>query len=175
MPRPPDRAEPDVTLEPLGPQHAEAMYAVMADAALYRHLDYGPPVSAEYLRGLYTRLAGGAPEGSGEVWINWVILEDGVAVGYVQSTVVPAKREAWIAYVLGTKHQGRGHATRACRALMVHAEATYPVAHWLATVEQDNAASIALLERLRFRRAGEDEAAARELTPTERLFVFSPP
>src|SRR5687767_16038082 len=110
MPRKADRVETESTLEPLGPQHAEAMYAVMADAALYRHLDYGPPASAEYLRELYARLARGAPEGSGQVWINWAILEDGVPVGYVQSTVVPAKREAWIAYVLGTKHQGRGHA-----------------------------------------------------------------
>lgn len=167
MPRPPEASRKGPVLEPLGPQHAEALYEVLADPALYRFLDYGPPPSAEYLRELYARLARGAPQDSGQVWINWAILEAGVAAGYVQATVVPAKGEALLAYVLGARYQGCGHATRACEALMEHVG----VARWLATVEHDNAASIALLRRLGFRAASADEASGRDLTPTERLYV----
>jgi RimJ/RimL family protein N-acetyltransferase len=167
MPRPPEAARQDMALEPLGPQHAAALYEVLADPTLYRFVDYGPPPSAQHLRDVYTRLARGAPEGSGQVWINWAILEAGKPAGYVQATVVPAKGEAWLAYVLGARYQGRGHATRACEALMNHVGA----ARWLATVEHDNAASIALLGRLGFRAASGEETSGRDLTPTERLYV----
>lgn len=139
--------EPEALLEPLGPEHAEAMWAVVSEPALYRYLDYGPPPSAEYLRDLYARR------------------------GMCSRRVVPGKGEAWIAYVLGAKHQGRGHATRACRALMAHVDADYAVARWLATAEHDDAASIAVLGRLGFRPARPEEQEGRDLTQSERLFL----
>ena len=174
MPPKPEVEDAGPELEPLGPQHAAAMFAVLAEPALYRFLDYGPPPSVEYLHELYSRLARGAPRDSGQAWINWVILDRGTPAGYVQATVVPSKAEAWIAYVLGTAHQGRGLATRACRALIEHVEREHGVSRWLATVEHDNAPSIALLERLGMRPARDDEAAARELTASERLYLAPP-
>jgi ribosomal-protein-alanine N-acetyltransferase len=167
MPRP---EPPAFTLEPLGPQHAEAMYEVLAEPALHRYLDYGPPESADYLRGLYTRLARGAAPDSGEVWVNEVILVDGVAAGYVQATVVPGKAEAWIAYVLGSRFHGLGLATRASRDLMSRLEGRHGIARWLASVEHDNDASIALLERLGFEQADRAAASERGLEETERLY-----
>ena len=79
---------PTLTLEPLLASHAEAMFELLSDRAIYQYLDYSPPASVEYLRGVYLRLeARRSPDGS-EAWLNWVIRpRDQPLVGYVQATV----------------------------------------------------------------------------------------
>ncbi len=79
---------PELTLEPLHTSHAEAMFELLRDPAIYEYLDYSPPASVEYLRDVYARLeARRSPDGS-EAWLNWVIHpRDHPLVGYVQATV----------------------------------------------------------------------------------------
>lgn len=170
MPRP-EGTVAAFRLEPLAPAHAEAMFAVLSDPGLYRYLDYGPPATVEELRATYGRLAAGAPVDSGHVWVNEVILVEGTPAGYVQSTVVPAKGEAWIAYVIGAAHQGRGLAVRAATDLIQRLTRRHGITRWLAMTEQDNHASIAVLARLGFGAADAAEHARRDAGPTERLFV----
>lgn len=90
----------ELTLEPLRTSHAEEMFEVLGDEAIYRYLDYSPPSSVEHLRGVYAKLeARRSPDGS-EAWLNWVIRPQGESlVGYVQATVA-AGRSAHVAYVL---------------------------------------------------------------------------
>jgi RimJ/RimL family protein N-acetyltransferase len=165
----------DLVLEPLTVGHADAMYEVLSDPALYRYLDYPPPPSAEQLRSVYARLeARRSPDGS-QLWLNWVVRpKDGPPLGYVQATVT-ADHTAWVAYVFSRRHWGRGHATEATRAVLDHLASSYGVTRYLATVEAENERSIRLLERLGFRPATPQEAASQALSPTERLFVCHGP
>jgi RimJ/RimL family protein N-acetyltransferase len=161
-------------LEPLVAAHADAMYALLKDPALYRHMDGDPPPSAEHLRGIYGKLESrSSPDGS-QGWFNWVVSTlDGPPVGYVQATV--AGELAWIAYVVGSAHQGRGYAREATAAMIDHLGAEHGVRRFLAVAEADNRPSLSLLHALGFRGAGDAESRAHDLSPTERLFVRGDP
>lgn len=161
-----------LVLEPLGAAHADELYAVLADPALYVHIGHPPPTSAAVLREVYRRLESRRSPDGREAWLNWVVRDAacGAALGYVQATVL-ARGRAWVAYVLGRAHQGHGHAGRAVRAMMDHLRAAHGVHRFLASVERDNLRSIRLLERLAFRPATPIEAAAHRLDATEHLYL----
>jgi [ribosomal protein S5]-alanine N-acetyltransferase len=161
----------DLVLEPLVARHAEAMFALLCDPALYRYLDHPPPPTVEHLREVYAgvekRLS---PDGS-QVWLNWVVRRPGEApLGYVQATVM-ANHTAWVGYVFSAQHWGRGHATQAGRAMLEHLANDGGVHRFLASVEAGNGRSIRLLERLGFREALGHELEGHELAASERLFV----
>lgn len=162
---------PELTLEPLRAEHAEAMFEVLGDAPIYRHLDYAAPPSVEHLRGVYTRLeARRSPDGS-DTWLNWVVRPHGKAlVGYVQATVTSAC-DAYVAYVLASRYWGRGYAQGAVQAMLEHLAASYEVKQYLATVEVENHRSIRLLGRLGFQLTAERAPQAQRLAASERLFV----
>ena len=158
-----------LTLEPLVAAHAEAMFELLQDPALYRHLDWGPPPSVEHLRSVYGLLeARQSPDGS-ERWLNWVVKCDGRCIGYVQATATDAA--CWVAYVLCSAQQGRGYAREATAAMIGHLAEAHGVRRFLATVEAANRPSIGLLQALGFREATPAEAAPHGLTATEQLWV----
>jgi RimJ/RimL family protein N-acetyltransferase len=169
---PPSASAPaPVSLEPLLAAHAERLFPLLSDRALYEYLDYGPPPDVEHLRSVYRRLESRqSPDGS-ERWLNWAIstAADGV-VGYVQATVFrPAS--AWVAYVLGRPFWGRGYARAAVSSMLELLRSDHECTRFLACVERDNARSIALLRTLQFAEATRDEAAGHSLSPTERLYL----
>ena len=132
------------------------------------HLDEDPPASEAWLRDRYARLESRASADGRQAWLNWVARgPDGCAVGYVQATV-EAER-AWVAYVVGSKFQRRGHATGAMAAMLAHLAAEWGVREFAAVVERDNLPSIRLLERLGFAPAPAGERPA-QLSETERLY-----
>lgn len=164
-------------LEPLTTAHAEAMFEVLSEAALYRYLDYEPPLSVAYLRGVYQRLeARHSPDGN-ELWLNWVLkpgVEPDVSsplIGFVQATVLPESRIAWVAYVLCSAQWGKGYAHEATEAMMQHLRSEYGVNQFLASVEAENARSIALLTRLSFEPATPALHRQHEMGPSERLYI----
>jgi len=158
-------------LEPMTVAHAEAMFDVLADSEIYRYLDYPAPPSIEHLRDLYARLEKRQSPDCTETWLNWVVRKPGeTPMGYVQSTVLPSG-DAWVAYVLNSRHWGGGVAHAATQAMMAHLASAYDVKRFMATVEVENVRSIRLLERLEFRMATADETGARELTASERLYL----
>lgn len=111
-----------LVLEPLRVGHAEEMAEVLADPALYAYTG-GAPVGVEELRARYRRQTAG-PGDPAVCWCNWVMRLDGPqgpATGYVQATVAlaaPDGPEAEVAWVTGTRWQGRRLATEAARALV---------------------------------------------------------
>ena len=162
---------PPLVLEPLTAADAAALFEVLSDPQIYRHLDEAPPASVDALRARYLRLeARRSPDGA-QRWLNWTVRLPGQPpMGYVQATVVAPDR-AWVAYVLGRPHWGRGHAHTAMRAVLDHLASHYGVARFLATVEAANLRSIRLLERLGFGVAAPVEAASHALTASERLYL----
>ena len=113
-----------LTLVPLTPEHAGPMAAVLGDPALHAFTG-GSPLGADALRAQYERWAAG-PADPAVSWCNWVIRleEAGCLTGTVQATITagagPGSRSALaeVAWVVGTKWQGRGIATEAARALV---------------------------------------------------------
>ncbi len=156
-------------LEPLQRLHAAALYPLLADPALYTHMDHGPPASEQALADVYARLESRqSPDGT-EQWLNWALIAaDGQALGFVQATLF-GERQAWIAYMLGRAHWCQGHARLGTQAMIEHLHGRCGVQHLLACVERANLRSLGLLHHLGFEVASNVTAQAHTLTPTEVL------
>ena len=119
---------PRLSMEPLTPAHADAMYDGFADAALYLWVDADPPKNVEDLRARFTRISEPyAP--SGELWLNWAarLTDDGAYAGLVEATVHP-DRVVFLAYYVFTHHMRRGIAREACTAVIDHLWRAYDAA-----------------------------------------------
>ena len=138
-----------LTLEPQLVAHAEEMFAVLSDPAIYEY-ERRPPASLAWLSERYARLeARRSPDGH-EQWLNWVIrLASGELAGYVQATV-SANGRAGIAYELASRYWGRGLARRAVEAMIGELAVHYGVRTLSAVLKGANGRSQRLLEQLGF-------------------------
>lgn len=154
-----------VTLEPQVAAHAAELYPLLSDPELYTFIDDKGPVSEAALRERFARLETRLSGDGTEQWLNWVVRNaEGVAVGYVQASVY-ADGSAEIAYVLGRPFWRRGYGRAACEVMIADLRASYGVQRLTATLDPQNAASLALLKSLGFAFESED-VAAREVTYT---------
>ena len=138
-----------LTLEPQTAAHAERMFVVLSDPAIYEH-ENEPPPSLEWLRTRFTKLETRTSTDGHEQWLNWVIrLPGDELVGYVQATIHPDGR-AVIAYELSSAFWGRGLAYRAVKAMLAELVEYYGVRSLYAVLKRENLRSVRLLERLGF-------------------------
>ena len=159
-----------LTLEPQTAAHAEEMFDVLCDPAIYLH-ENEPPVSAEWLRARFARLESRASADGSEQWLNWVVrLPSGPLIGYVQATV-RANGGAAIAYVLRSSHWRRGLARRATEAMIGELIAYHGVTRLTAVAKRTNLDSLHLLERLGFALATPEQHAALDVEPDEVLWL----
>ncbi len=157
-----------LTLEPQVASHAEEMFAVLGDPAIYAY-ENEPPQSLEALRARFTKLESRLSPDGQEHWLNWVIrLPTGELIGYVQATVHADGRAA-IAYVLSSPWWGRGLASEAVRAMIGELKARYPVRRLTAVFKRENQRSRRLLERLGFSLASPEEHVPCEVESGEML------
>jgi RimJ/RimL family protein N-acetyltransferase len=128
-------------LEPLTAAHAPEMAIVLDDPALHVYVG-GSPASPEELRRRYERQERGVSTDGSERWLNWIVRErqTGAAAGYLQATVDQASGVAELAWVIGTRFQGRGYATEAARAI-VRRLAAEGTTHFRAHIHPRHAAS----------------------------------
>ena len=157
-----------LTLEPQTAAHAEEMFTVLGDPAIYEH-ENEPPPSVKWLRARYRRLESRrSPDGRAQ-WLNWVVrLRGGGLIGYVQATVSPAGR-AGIAYVLASAHWGRGLAREAVQAMIAELADRYEISRLTAVLKRTNERSRRLLERLGFIPASPELQAELPVEPDELL------
>jgi RimJ/RimL family protein N-acetyltransferase len=157
-----------LTLEPQVAAHAEEMFVVLSDPAIYEY-ENAPPASIEWLRARFTKLeARQSPDGS-QHWLNWVIrLPTSELIGYVQATV-HADGHAAIAYELCSQYWGRGLAYQAVRAMIGDLVETYRVRRLSAVLRRDNRRSLRFLERLGFVPASPEATAQYGLERGEML------
>jgi RimJ/RimL family protein N-acetyltransferase len=159
-----------LSLEPQGAQHADAMFVVLSDPALYEY-ENAPPPSLAWLRERFARLESRLSADGSEQWLNWVIrVESGELVGYVQATV-RSDGSAGIAYELASGYWGRGLATRAVAAMIEELVAAYGVRRFNAVAVQRNHRSLRLLERLGFAVATPAEHANYKVDASEVLMT----
>ncbi|MYQ83795.1 MULTISPECIES: GNAT family N-acetyltransferase [unclassified Streptomyces] len=131
---------------PLRVAYADEMAAVLDDPALHTYTG-GAPETADGLRARYGRQTAGSPDPRVRWW-NWVLRvrdEDRLA-GYVQATVDVPGAAAEIAWVVGTRWQGRGYAKEAAAGLAAHLLAAGTVPTVLAHIHPDHHASAAVAE-----------------------------
>ena len=157
-----------LALEPQMAAHAEEMYAVLLDPAIYEY-ENEPPRSIEWLRARYASLESRQSPDGQEQWLNWVIrLPTSELIGYVQATVRSGGR-AVIAYELSSSYWGHGLARQAVRAMIVELVERHQVRTLSAVFKRENRRSMRLLERLGFSLASSDEHVERQVEPWELL------
>ncbi len=138
-----------LTLEPQVAAHADAMFVVLSDPAIYQY-ENQPPKSVEWLRERFARLASRCSADGRERWLNWVIrLPTSELAGYVQATV-RVNGQAAIAYELASAYWGRGLARTAVQAMIAELFEHYHVHTITAVLKRENRRSQRLLERLNF-------------------------
>jgi RimJ/RimL family protein N-acetyltransferase len=145
-------------LEPQVAQHADEMFLVLSDPAIYEY-ENAPPASLEWLRQRFTKLETRRSPDGAQQWLNWVLrLPTSELIGYVQATVHADGRAA-IAYELASPYWGRGLARRAVQAMIKELVETYGVLRLSAVLRRENKRSLRFLERLGFVPASVEEHA----------------
>jgi len=151
--------------------HAEELFAVLAEAALYEFIDEEPPQSVEALRQkLALSESRRSPDGS-EHWLNWVVRDESRTVaGYVQATVA-ANLETNVAYAIGSAFWGRGIASEAVAQMLEIVATDFEVKRFFVVVERGNGRSVRLAERLGFSEASPELAEQRGVVATDMLLL----
>ena len=163
---------PPYVLEPQVAAHAEEMFAVLADPAIYE-FENAPPPDEEWLRKRYERLESRGPSDGSQQWLNWVIrLPGGELAGYVQATVL-YDRAAYVAYELNSQYWRQGIGSSAVLAVLQELQDQYGVAVFLAVLKAKNYRSEGLLRKLGFVTASEEQAALHRDGPDELVLVKS--
>lgn len=105
---------------PLRRTHATILFPVLTDDALYTFTGGTAPSSEAALAERYAPLETRRSPDGNELWLNWLIwqVEEDEGVGFTQATVLPT--HAYVAWVVGTRWQGRGYASEAASALVEH-------------------------------------------------------
>jgi RimJ/RimL family protein N-acetyltransferase len=159
---------PSLTLEPQMAAHADEMFVVLSDPAIYEY-ENEPPQSLEWLRDRFTKLESRLSADGTEQWLNWVIrLPTSELIGYVQATVYP-NRSAAIAYELSSAYWGRGLARQAVKAMISELGGRSDVRSLFAVYKRRNYRSRRLLERLGFALASSELQREHEVEPDESL------
>jgi RimJ/RimL family protein N-acetyltransferase len=144
---------PRLLLEPLMPAHASMLYEHLQDERLFRFIPQDPPASPRSLEDRYEFLSSRRSPDGREAWLNWAMRErhSGDYAGTLETTV-HENLTAEIAYTVFAPFQRRGLAAEACGRLLEHLFEDYRVGVVAAEIDTRNAASIALVEPLGFRR-----------------------
>jgi RimJ/RimL family protein N-acetyltransferase len=159
---------PSLTLVPQTVAHAEEMFVVLSDPAIYEY-ENEPPRSLEWLHARFARLESRQSSDGKAQWLNWVIrLPTGELIGYVQATVHP-NGSATIAYELSSTHWGCGLASQAVRAMISELTEHYGVGSLSAVLKRENLRSLRLLERLGFSHASAEKCINAQVEPSELL------
>lgn len=159
------------TLEPQMESHAEEMFAVLSDPAIYAY-ENEPPPSVEWLRVRFAKLESRQSPDGQQQWLNWVIrLPTKALIGFVQATVQP-NGGALIAYVLMSAYWDRGLASQAVQAMICELVERYQIHKFSAVFKRENHRSMRLLERLGFSHASSEENAELHPEPGELCMQF---
>lgn len=157
-----------LTLEPQVAAHAEEMFVVLSDPAIYEY-ENEPPRSLEWLRERFAKLESRSSPDGQEQWLNWVIrMPTTELIGYVQATVRSDGRAA-IAYELASAYWGRGLAREAVQAMISELVEHYQVHGLTAVLKRENIRSLRLLERLGFSPASPEQHVEQGVEPRELL------
>ena len=152
LPDPRELRTPRLHLRPLTPDDIPAIAHYRDDPEVSRHQSWDRYTNDD-ARALVESVAGCTPGTPGQ-WFQWGITRaDGLLLGDCGLKILGDEpRLGQIGYTLGRAHQRQGYATEAVRAVLDLAFARLGLHRVSASVDADNHASLALLERLGLRR-----------------------
>lgn len=163
----------ELSLEPQVAAHADAMFVVLSDPALYEYENQAP-LSVYGLRERFLALESRQSRDGSQQWLNWVIrLPTSELIGYVQATIY-ADRQTALAYELHSTYWGRGLARQAVSAVMDHLADHYTIDSFFAVLKKENHRSLRLLNRLGFTLGTPDQHVAKEVERDEYLMLYPP-
>jgi len=148
-----------LTLRRFGQGDLDALVAYRSDPDTARLQGWEAPYPTEHAHAFLDEMAALDP-GTPGVWFQFAVEErsTGALVGdCALHCDAEDPTTAWIGFTLAPEHQGRGYATEAVRALLRYACERLDACRVIATVDTRNGPSIALLERVGFRRTGTNE------------------
>jgi [ribosomal protein S5]-alanine N-acetyltransferase len=149
--------------------HAEVLFPVLVEPALYDFIDEAPPASVQSLREKLARSESRKSPNGSEHWLNWVVRSHtGHVVGYVQATVA-ANLDTNVAYAIGSAFWGQGLATEAVAQMLRIVAAEHGVTRFFVLAERKNIRSVRVAERLGFVEVPPDEARLRSVAETDVL------
>ena len=159
-------------LEPIVGAHADPMWDLLADPAIYElaRAD-APPPSLEWLEQHYRSLESRRSPDGQVAWLNWAVRaqESGAYIGGVQASAYP-DATAEVAYLLGSRYWGEGLAVEAMRAVLAELTELAGVTDAWAAVASANPRSIRVLEKLGFEAAPLAEYPHDDADPNHRVF-----
>ncbi len=137
---------PRLKLEPLRVEHADEMATALDDPGLHEFIG-GRPATPPELRARYARLAAGPGDEGAGGWLNWLVRDrdGGCPIGTVQATLELRHGSAFaeLAWVIVTRHQRRGYAGEAVKAVVTWLRSR-GVAALAAHIHPEHRASIAV-------------------------------
>lgn len=163
-----------LTLVPQTAAHADEMFVVLSDPAMYEY-ENAPPPSVEWLRARFAKLESRQSPNGQEQWLNWVIrVPTSELIGFVQATVRP-NGSAAIAYELASAFWGRGLARQATEAMINELVQHYRVRVITAVLKRENLRSLRLLGRIGFSPASPELHVDYQVEPGEILMLCRVP
>ena len=143
-----------VRLRAARPGDVPDLLAVFGDARALRYWSHGPLPDLAAARTYYDGMVSGLAERRLFQWAVTLPADDRLVGTVTLVNWDRANRRAEIGFIVRPSHQGRGLAADAVRAVLAWAFGPMGLHRVEADVEPPNAASLALLERLGFRREG---------------------
>lgn len=157
-------------LEPQVAAHADEMFQLLQDPAIYRYENEAPR-SVDLLRERFLRLETRRSAEGGEIWLNWVVrLPKSGLIGFVQATVY-RDGSAGVAYVFGSAYWGRGLAYEAVHAMLRELAEHWSVGVARAVLKRSNLRSVRLTTRLGFDDVPATALKPGEIEPDEALMI----
>jgi RimJ/RimL family protein N-acetyltransferase len=145
-----------LTLRPFAAEDFDALHAMRSNAEVARYL-YEEPFASERTRELLTRKIGMTSWTAEGDWLGAAAVEreSGIVVGDVGMCWLSERdRTAEIGFIFDPRHQGKGFATEAARALVEWAFGIAGLHRIIGRTEARNTASNRVLEKLGMRLEG---------------------
>ncbi|HQT84283.1 MULTISPECIES: GNAT family N-acetyltransferase [Acidiphilium] len=159
-------------IRPLGKADAHFLFESFQDDRLYRYIPRRPPRTIGAMAAEFSEFEAGAPDGSGETWLNWVIIRRDPRrhIGTLQATLF-ADGGLWIGYMISPDAWGNGFATEAVAWLIGAVQEMFPGRQMLASVDTRNTGSIRVLEKTGFARLRTEPATIYDEVTEDHIYA----
>ena len=159
------------TLEPQVVAHAEEMFVVLSDPAIYEY-EGVPPPSVELLANGYRRSEARLIPNGTTPFLNWVVrLPNGELTGYVQATIL-ATGASYLAFEFSSRYWRQGIGSAAVSMMLKELVSGYAVHTFVAALKTKNFRSMGLLTHLGFEPTSAEQAARYEYDPGDEVVLI---
>lgn len=135
-------------IEPICGAHADSLFGLMQDEAIYQWISARPPKSIDQLKSWWAQRESRLSPDENEAWLNWAVrrISDGAYVGKLDAEIDCMNVATNIGYLFFPDYWGKGYASESVLEIINHLSKN-GVSKMLATVTLGNEASYRVLEK----------------------------